>query len=259
MFCFPGSLKSNCICPYELLQQKHYEVMWWGHWLCQIMLEEHHHHRSQRDVYKKRNGWVVLYMHCSHVKWQTWVWLLKSRLCTVPIQVSALHQTKCLAQMKDESLSFMWGNEVQSRVLCLKLSNSVFVEAGWVHVWVGSAAAGQLRGGSAWQHRPLFLTGDARTGTPRCFDPRVSWITYRSLQSCDYEAQSCTQEDVIHSLRTKHLFEFPCNTIYRDFIILTSSISEPLATSQNWGDSHREHRATWSSKCLPWSYRVNSR
>lgn len=69
---------------------------------------------------------------------------------------------------------------------------SVFVEAGWVRLWVGPVAAGQPLRGSAWQRGPLYSTSDARTGTLRSFDPRVSWITHRSLQSCDYRAQSST-------------------------------------------------------------------
>lgn len=120
--------------------------------------------------------------------------------------------------MKDESLSFMWGNEVPC---CVWSCPAVcFVEAGWVHVWVGLGAAGQLHGGLASQRRPLYLTRDAPTGTPCCFDPRVNWITWGSLQSCDYKSQSCTQEDMFQSLRTKRLqrsclFEFPCSTISR--------------------------------------------
>lgn len=101
-----------------------------------------------------------------------------------------------LPQRKDESFPFKWGNEVQSWVLFLKLSTSVFVEAGSVRLWVSAGATGQPRWGSVWQRGSLYSTSDARTGTLSRFDPRVSWITHRSFHSCDYKAQRYTLDNV---------------------------------------------------------------
>lgn len=119
-----------------------------------------------------------------------------------------------LPQRKDESFPFKWGNEVQSWVLFLKLSTSVFVEAGSVRLWVSAGATGQPRWGSVWQRGSLYSTSDARTGTLSRFDPRVSWITHRSFHSCDYKAQRYTLDNVcfkqqsIHSYRKKLLEVF---------------------------------------------------
>lgn len=63
--------------------------------------------------------------------------------------------------MKDESPSFMWGNEVQSWVPCLKLSSSVFV---WG--WVGSRLSrpGSCRSAT----RRVDLTAEAFVLNKRC-------------------------------------------------------------------------------------------
>lgn len=63
--------------------------------------------------------------------------------------------------MKDESPSFMWGNEVQSWVPCLKFSSSVFV---WG--WVGSRLSrpGSCRSAT----RRVDLTAEAFVLNKRC-------------------------------------------------------------------------------------------
>lgn len=130
-----------------------------------------------------------------------------------------------LPQRKDESFPFKWGNEVQSWVLFLKLSTSVFVEAGSVRLWVSAGATGQPRWGSVWQRGSLYSTSDARTGTLSRFDPRVSWITHRSFHSCDYKAQSYTLDNV--SVLSSKAFTATENCFWRflrQFDILNNKI-----------------------------------
>lgn len=130
-----------------------------------------------------------------------------------------------LPQRKDESFPFKWGNEVQSWVLFLKLSTSVFVEAGSVRLWVSAGATGQPRWGSVWQRGSLYSTSDARTGTLSRFDPRVSWITHRSFHSCDYKAQRYTLDNV--SVLSSKAFTATENCFWRflrQFDILNNKI-----------------------------------
>lgn len=77
---------------------------------------------------------------------------VKSQTCTVPAQVSALHQTNCLAQKKDESCFSCEVMKLGAECCVWSCPAACFVEAGWVHVWVVLGATGHLHRGTPWQH-----------------------------------------------------------------------------------------------------------
>lgn len=103
---------------------------------------------------------------------------------------------KRLTQRKDESLSFMWGNEVQSWELVFEVVQQCVC---WG--WVGSLLSrlGCCRSAT----RRVSLTAQAFVLNQRC-SHRYATLLWSSGQlnhsqvthCCDYGAQSCSQEDV---------------------------------------------------------------
>lgn len=141
-----------------------------------------------------------------------WTWAQKSQTCTVPAQVSALHQTSCLSHKKDESCFSCEVMKLGAECCVWSCPAACFVKAGSPTQKVTLTA------------QPLYSTSDANTGTLSCFDPRVSWITHRSVQSCGYEAQCCTwfSQSEQSVCKKAVLLDF-LELLYHDFIVFTSS------------------------------------
>ncbi len=115
--------------------------------------------------------------------------------------------------MKAEPLSFMWANEVQSWELVFEVVQQCVC---WG--WVGSRLSrlGCRRSAT----RRVGLTAQAFVLHERC-SHRYAALLWSAGQlnhsqvthSCDYEAHSCAQEDMILSLGTKPVHQGSCPSL----------------------------------------------